>query len=157
MFDINNNLLVEGVYITPIHYTNELDSIKMNIKIIINDTPEYNMMTYKEELPNKEYNLKRIESVIEDFNKRMSMIKNKKNTFEINYYLGESINYMIEPEITFQELCNEELINSYIIFDRYNYFSNLLDRLKEKNILPCLDIVKITNIDELDKSYVKRK
>ena len=33
--DINNNLLVEGVYITPFYCANELDSIKINIKIII--------------------------------------------------------------------------------------------------------------------------
>ena len=159
---IKNNLLVEGVYIIPVYYDkkyyrNEYDVVKMFIKIIINDTPSYNMMTYKNELPDKEQNLKEINHIIEDFNYQMNMINNKVNNYEINYYLGESIDYTIEPEITFQELCNEELINSYIIFDRYNYYSNLLDRLKEKNILPCSDIAKITNIAELYKPFVNRK
>ena len=159
---IKNNLLVEGVYITPIHYEenyryDEFDKVMIDIKIVINDTPTYNMMTYKEELPNKEYNLKIIEEIKEDFNKQMGMINNKINDYEIRYHLGESIDYTIEPEITFQELCNEELINSYIIFDRYDYFSNLLDELKEKNFIPSPLIVKIINIDELDKSFVKKK
>ena len=60
---INNNLLVEAVYITPIHYEEDyryetFDKVRIDIKIVINDTPEYNMMTYKEGLPNKEYYLK---------------------------------------------------------------------------------------------------
>ena len=159
---IKNNLLVEGVYVTPIYYDENyhydvFDKVVIYIKIIINDTPEYNMMTYKEELPNKEYYLEEIECIKEDFNNQMKMIKHKENNYEIKYHLGETNDYVIEPEFNFQELFNEEFINSYIIFDRYGYFSNLLSGLKEKNIIPCSDIVKITNIDELDKTFVKKK
>ena len=152
---INNNLLVEGVYITPIHYEENNTLYKIFIKIIINDTPRYNMMTYKKELPNKEHNLERIENIIEDFEREMNMIKNKHDY--IISYLGESIDYTIEPEITYQELSNEELFNSYIIFDRYGYYGNLQEQLKEKCFEPCKFLVKINNIEELNKSFVKRK
>ena len=157
---INNNLLVEGVYITPIHYEenylfDEFDKYTIYIHIIINDTPKYNMMTYKEELPNKEHNLKIIENIIEDFNRGMGMIKYK-NDYVIQH-LGESIDYTIEPEITFQELSNEELFNSYIIFDRYGYYGNLQEQLKEKCFTPHFYLAKINNIEELNKSFVKRK
>ena len=159
---LKNNLLVEGAYILPIHYPldsrhDEQEIVKINIKIIINDTPEYNLMTYKKELPNREFNLKRIESIIDEFNFGMNMIKNKLNEYEINYYLGESIDYTIEPSSTFQELANEELFNSYVIFDRYGYYSNLQERLKNTFFYPCVSLTKINNIEALDKNYVKRK
>ena len=154
---INNNLLVEGVYITPIHYEENNTLYKIFIKIIINDTSRYNMMTYKDELPNKEHNLEKIEYIIEDFNREMGMINNKINNYEIKYYLGESIDYTTQPEITYQELLNEELFSSYIIFDRYGYYGNLQEQLKEKYFEPCKFLVKINNIEELKKSFVKRK
>ena len=159
---IKNNLLVEGVYITPIHYEenylfDEFDKYIIYIKIIINDTPSYNLMTYKEELPNKEHNLKRINYIIEDFNYQMNMINNKLNNYEVSSHINNSIDYKFESDNTLNNLLNIRLVSSYIIFDRYNYYNNLQERLSENGLMPYIEFSKITNIDDLNKSFVKRK
>lgn len=129
--NIKNNLLVESIYIMPINDTN-----KIAINIILNKTPQYNLTTYKEKVPNFEEEYKLLAQSIDE-------IKLKYPNFL--FTISDSVNYGLDFENDSSDLLlAKKILDSYIIFDRYGYYKQLQEKLNDK-------------LTSVKTSYVKRK
>jgi len=134
--------MVEGIYLTPILENN---NYKIGIRFIINNSSNYSLITYKEQLKDYKKELRILKMLISEYQNK---INNEKNIYE--FKIIDSNDYDVNLEETKGILLSKELINSYILYDRYNYINELFEMFIDK-VNNNDNSFEIENINALNK------
>ena len=139
--------MVEGIYLTPILENN---NYKIGIRFIINNSSNYSLITYKEQLKDYKKELRILKMLISEYQNK---INNEKNIYE--FKIIDSNDYDVNLEETKGILLSKELINSYILYDRYNYINELFEMFIDK-VNNNDNSFEIENINALNKKIINK-
>ncbi|MBQ8892052.1 MAG: hypothetical protein IJ068_04225 [Bacilli bacterium] len=147
--NIVNVKLVESIYLTPSYFDGEY---KIGINFIINNTPNYSLKTFKEQIKDYKKEILSLKTIINELRNNLGTKDNGKIHFE--FFIYDSKDFNVDAENTFEILLAKGFVSSYIVFDRYNYMQELLEILLTR-VTPYDNLFEVENIIKLIE-YKKR-
>jgi len=139
-----HNKLIECIYIMP--FNNQI-----HICSIINIAMKNSLLNYREELRKYKEEITALKVAIKEFRRNIT-----NDAYDFEFELDYSENYNVDLENTLQILSARKLVSSYLVYDKYQYYDELIDILSTK-VAPFDNIMKIENFFELNENYIKVK